>query len=477
LATKKKVLLIATNTEKKPYPVPPIGLGLVAQSIREHYDVKVYDAMFDEGRSLPEVVNSFRPDYIGCSIRNVDSMSVEAPDFFPEAINEKIIRPLKKITDAPIILGGSGYSIYPYEMLDYFDLDYGIAGEGETAFARLLDCLQKNSDFGSTKGIIYRKSPGFEKKTKNHAPHPGQTFFSGIENFIDFNPYKERGAYSIQSKRGCAHHCIYCTYPLIEGRTFRTRSVADIVDEIEQVAAKLGDVFFEFVDSTFNDPAGHAEAICTEIIRRDLKVRIRTMGINPANTSENLFNLMMQAGFTQIDSTPDSASPTMLKNLGKNFSLQQLQKMAVQIKNSGLPTMWFFVFGGPGETRTTIDETFEFIRDYISPEDMIYVTTSLRIYPGTKLYKTALKEHLITPEQSLLKPVFYSSSQFSSEELHDYLQQKIGKSHNLLFSSEAKPSAEMMQEAIYTRKQHNLTEPMFRTLLRIRKRMMDEGKI
>ncbi|HOY33000.1 MAG TPA: cobalamin-dependent protein, partial [Bacteroidales bacterium] len=118
----KKVLLIATNSEKKPYPVPPIGLSIVAQSIEKDYEVRVYDAMFDEGTSLPEIVNSFRPDYIGCSIRNVDSMSVEAPEFFLEPIHENIIKPLKSLTHAPIILGGSGYSIFPYEILDYFGL-------------------------------------------------------------------------------------------------------------------------------------------------------------------------------------------------------------------------------------------------------------------------------------------------------------------------------------------------------------------
>jgi len=264
---------------------------------------------------------------------------------------------------------------------------------------------------------------------------------------------------------------------LIEGKKFRTRLVTDIVDEIEHVSEKLGDIMFEYVDSTFNDPAGHAEAICSEIIRRKLRVRMRTMGINPANTSDRLFELMLQAGFTQIDSTPDSASPDMLKNLGKNFRLEQLQKMALQIKRSGLPTMWFFVFGGPGESRETIDETFSFIREYIPSEDLVYITTSLRIYPGTALHRIALKEKLTTPDQSLLKPVFYESSSFTPAELHDYLKQKIGRAHNLLFSSESRPDALMLQEAILIRKQQNLTEPMFRTLLRIRKRIMEENKL
>ncbi len=473
----KKVLLIATNTEKKPYPVPPIGLSIVAQSIENKFEVSVYDAMFDEGKSLKEIITSFKPDYIGCSIRNIDSMSVEAPDFFLESIRETIINPIKKITKVPVILGGSGFSISPVEILDYFGLDYGISGEGEETFATLLDHLEHKTDISNINGIIIRNSGVNDNRQKSNSDFPVKKYFSGIERFIDFNPYRERGAYSVQSKRGCAHDCIYCTYPLIEGKKFRIREPKEIVDEIQQVSEKLGDIIFEFVDSTFNDPAGHAEAICTEIIKRRLKIRIRTMGINPANTSDKLFKLMAEAGFVQIDSTPDSASPAMLKNLGKNFSLSQLQQTAIQIRRINLPTMWFFVFGGPGETHKTIDETFNFINDYISPDDMVYLTTSLRIYPGTKLHKIALKENIIGNHQSLLKPVFYTNSSFTAEELHDYLQKKTGRTHNLLFSSEARPSPEMLEEAIQTRKEQYLTEPMFRTLLRIRKRMMEEGKI
>ena len=54
----------------------------------------------------------------------------------------------------------------------------------------------------------------------------------------------------------------------------------DIVDEIEEVSERIPEVTFEFVDSVFNFPLKHAIDICKEIIRRDLKLKFRTMGIN-----------------------------------------------------------------------------------------------------------------------------------------------------------------------------------------------------
>jgi len=465
----KKVLLVNCNTEKAPYPVPPIGLCIIAQSIEDNYEVEVYDGMFDEGKNLASVVSRFQPDFIGCSIRNIDSMSIQTKDFFLDKVNELFIKPLKQMTKAPLILGGSGFSIYPYETMEYLEVNYGIIGEGEETFRQLLQALENSSDISVIDGVACRDFP-FEKRTDYlTSPHPVTKYASGIYKYIDFTAYEERGAYSIQTKRGCAHGCIYCTYPVIEGKKFRIRTAEDIVDEIQTVFEKLGDICFEFVDSTFNDPAGHAESICREIIRRNLKVRLRTMGINPDNTSEELFSLMNQAGFTQIDSTPDSASPLMLKNLGKNFSLSTLQKTALMLSKADIPTMWFFVFGGPGETHKTIDETFDFIEQFISDKDLVYIATSLRIYPKTKLYDIALAENMISSNDTLLKPVFFENPQFPHEEISLYLRQKIGKKHNILFTSDARPSPEMMHQAMQERKEQGFDEPMFRTLLRIRK--------
>ena len=68
---------------------------------------------------------------------------------------------------------------------------------------------------------------------------------------------------------------------MIEGRTYRLRDPRQVADEVESVVAGGDLPMVEFVDSTFNEPPGHAEEICAEIVRRGLRVRLRTMGINP----------------------------------------------------------------------------------------------------------------------------------------------------------------------------------------------------
>jgi anaerobic magnesium-protoporphyrin IX monomethyl ester cyclase len=467
----KKVLLVNTNTETQPYPVPPMGLCLLASQIKEKYNVVIYDGTFEPREKLFKLAEELKPDYIGISIRNIDNMAFENQTIYCERIKNEFTEPLKKISDATFIVGGSGFSIYPDVLLDYLEIEYGIIGEAEESFPRLLESLDNKTDPSHLPAVVIRNK-------KSHKPIPSKKeerlnlTFSEIDSFISFDPYKNRGAYSVQTKRGCYHKCIYCTYPIIEGSTYRIREATLVADEIEQAYKRLGNVTFEFVDSTFNDPKNHAENICREIIKKGIRPRLRTMGINPRNCSTELFDLMMKAGFSQIDCTPDSASPVMLKNLKKNFTLNQLIKTANLIRENNLPTMWFFLFGGPGENEQTFKETFDFIDRFINPEDMVHMTAGIRIYPGTSLHKTALKEKVVGAEDNLLLPAYYVSPSLGAERLSELIKEAAGKRHFCVPSYETTPPKEMMMRAVELQSKMTVKEPMFRTLLRLRKEMM-----
>ncbi len=343
----KKVLLVGSNSLRAPYPVSPVGLCLVAAALGSDWQVRIFDPNA-EGADLAAAVEQFAPDYVGLGIRNIDDVVMEEGVSFVNDVRERFARPLRRLTRAPLILGGAGFSIFPQEWLEECDADYGVVGEGEAAFPALLAALERGRDPLAVPGVVAPGRPLSARAARtvmlDLLP------FAEIDRRIDYAPYRERGAYPIQTKRGCARRCVYCSYPQIEGRSFRCRPAESVVDEIQQVQERLGDVAFEFVDSVFNDPPGHAESICWEIAQRGLKVRLRTMGVNPALVTRELIDMMADAGFAQIDSTPDSASPAMLENLRKNFTLAQLQAHRDVVREAKMPTMWFFLLGGPGET-------------------------------------------------------------------------------------------------------------------------------
>lgn len=468
----KKILLVNTNMEKFPYPVPPLGLCLLAGVLETEYIVQIYDGVFDEGKNYLKTIEEFNPDIIGLSLRNIDNMVFDNRKSYIDDVNKIFVKPIKDVSKAITIIGGSGFSIFPNELMQYFETDYGVIGEAEETLPILLKYIENNLDVSQLKNVIQKN--GDNKISNSFISLASDTKLvneSLIYNRIDFSLYRERGVYSIQTKRGCHHQCIYCTYPIIEGCNYRLRNAVDIVNEIENAHKSLGNITFEFVDSTFNDPAGHAESICKEIIKRKLKINLRTMGINPAHSSKELFDLMLNAGFGQIDSTPDSASPKIIKILKKNFSFEQLKKTALLIKESDIPTMWFFLFGAPQENNDTVNETFDFISKFINPNDMVHMTVGLRIYPNTELQRIAIKEEVIKATDSLLKTTFYVSNEIGKEALDEVIKKFSLEFSNCIPASESTPSKEMMQMAMKMRKEENLQEPMFRTLMRV-KRMM-----
>ncbi|MBI4645768.1 MAG: radical SAM protein [Bacteroidia bacterium] len=453
-----------------PYPVPPLGICLLAQTIKHKYQVKVYDSLFDEGKNLISLIRSFNPDYIGLTIRNIDNMIIDSTDYYITDIINLFIKPIRQNSSAKLIIGGSGFSIFPFELFALFNADYGFIGETDENLLLLLDCLENNKPIENIEGLITKSSERGKLKRRSNAGEIFNLHFSEIDKHIDFNPYKSRGVYSIQTKRGCRHKCIYCTYPLIEGGICKIRTPESIAEEIEQAYHRQGFITFEFVDSIFNDPPGHAEAICRALIKKNIKIRIRTMGINPQHCSTEMFKLMLKAGFTQIDCSPDSASPAMINNLKKNFTVQNLYNTARLIKEYNIPAMWFFIFGGPGETETTINESLDFIDKYISTDDMVHITTGLRIYPGTDLHCLSINDGIIKNNTNLLMPpVFYISKQLNKEKISHILKTIALTRPNCIPASESKPDPEMLKQALELRKLRKLDEPMFRTLLRIRK--------
>lgn len=474
---KPRVLLVNTNTEKAPYPVPPLGLCLLASTLEERFEVRVYDGVFDEGRGLPESIRNFDPSFIGFSIRNIDDVVMDRTVFYVEEIVQRFVLPARAVSDAIMILGGSGFSIFPAELMEATAAHYGIAGEGEEWLPVLLERLSDGKGTDDIPGL-FRGTAQVPVAGRFLGPRVYPERFSEIDRWIDFSPYRQKGVYSVQTKRGCGHRCIYCTYPLIEGRRFRPRDPEAIAGEIEQAAKRLGSVTFEFVDSTFNDPAGHAEAVCRAIIIRKLNIRLRTMGINPRHCSDELFSLMREAGFVQIDATPDSASPRVLKQVGKGFTRREIERMARLITRHDMPTMWFFLFGGPGEDESTFNETLSFIDDFISPSDLVYMNAGMRIYPGTPLHTVAIREGYLSMDQSLYHPpVFYYSPLLGKERLDELIRAASEQRVNCLHALETTPSPEMLSEALRWRTANGVNEPMFRTLLRFRGEWRKAGRL
>ena len=400
-----KVLLVSANTEQLIMQAMPLGLACVAEAATNAgHDVSILDLMFETGANttLKKAIAEFRPECIGISVRNIDDQNMQAPEFLLDKVKE-VATVCRDLSRAPIVLGGPGYSMFPESALAYLDADFGIAGEGEIVFPALLTCLQNNDDLSGIPGLYSR----------GHGPYQPQINSNNLDRLTlpetcllsaSVSPHHETWI-PVQTRRGCALKCLYCSTHTIEGSTLRQRSPEAVADWLESWV-KAGYANFFFVDNTFNLPLTYAKSICHQILERKLDMHWRAI-IYPKSVDEELVELMAAAGCRQISLGFESGSEQMLKNLNKKFTLEDVRIISAMFADHEIERMGFLLLGGPGETKESVEESLAFA-DSLKLE-ALRLTAGIRIYPNTQLAEIAQKQGIITSQSNLLYPHFYLS--------------------------------------------------------------------
>ncbi len=400
-----RVVFISANTEQINMPVLPIGMARVAAATEKAgHEVKILNLMRPEhaSHSLEDALVGFRPDVIGISVRNIDDQNRECPHFLLPPVGQ-VVGECRRLSRAPLVLGGPGYSIFPEAILDYLQADYGICGEGEHAFPLLLARLEDNLTPTDVPGLVlpgrkYKREPQRIRNLDEYPlPEPGKH----LHVPADIN--REEVWVPFQTRRGCPMYCNYCSTPFIEGDSIRRQSVTAAVANLKAYAGAGYRQFF-FVDNTFNLPASHAEALCDAIIEAGLDIAWQGI-VYPTRIDPQLAEKMSRAGCAGVALGFESGSPRVLAEMNKQFSVEEVRQAAKVLGDWGISRMGFLLLGGPGETRETVQESIE-LADSLDLET-VKVTAGVRIYPHTALAEQAVARGMVDSNQDLLQPVFY----------------------------------------------------------------------
>jgi len=437
-----RVLLVSTNRERQPYPVVPNGLACVASALDSAgHQVRFLDLCFAKNpvESAREAARAFPADVIGVSVRNIDnSDAIALRHYTPEA--RDVLHALRDAAPAAkVIAGGAAFGVAPEALFRDLAVDYAVAGDGERASVALVDALCSGTPIEALPGLVRERdgrvvfTPPGEDADLDSLPQPA------LHRWIDLARYQRNGAtIPIQTKRGCVYKCIYCTYRNVEGWGYRTRDSELVADEIEELKLRAGVHHFDFVDSTFNSPPGHALEVCEAITRRKLGVQLDTTNFTPAAASSELLSAMKAAGFRSLGITAESASDPVLEKLEKGFNAAKVREVAERVESHGIKTLWIFLVGGPGETRLTVEETLAFARWRLRRGDAVYLTVGLRIYPGTTLHRIAIAEGVVPADSTLLDPAFYFSSSLQFDKTVLRLKQFASDHPRFMFSADSR---------------------------------------
>ncbi|MEW6672159.1 MAG: lipid biosynthesis B12-binding/radical SAM protein [Thermodesulfobacteriota bacterium] len=420
-----KILLISANTATEPYPVYPLGLDYVAGALPDGHDVRITDLHTHDNKRLAETIRRFSPDIVGISLRNVDTTDSTRPLGFMESYRS-LVDTVRAHSNAVVILGGSGLTIFPDEMMKALGADYGIMGEGER-ITRLIDALENRRDVSGIPGVVTRD-------TRSPMPAPWEEGivrkFSRESDYLAYY-LKNGGMLNLQTKRGCHFNCIYCTYPHIEGRKLRLvepAAVAETAKGLEAAGAK----YLYMTDAVFNSDSAHNIAVARALKKAGVSVPWGAF-FAPLDPPPDYYRILADSGLTHVEFGTESLSDRVLRSYQKPFKAGHVMAAHRAAVDAGLFVAHYLLLGGPGENGESLDKTLQNM-DKLDRAVMI-VFCGIRIYPNTPLFEIAVREGQISEDDSLLEPVFYRSAGIAPEEIAGRVSELAKSRSNWLIGS------------------------------------------
>lgn len=359
-----RIAFISANRENMPDAVIPIGLLQVMASVPGRHEKLFWDLCFEDDpcATVARNLDEQRPDVVAIGLRNIQNM-----DYTDITLNvdyyRRLVATVRAHSSAPIVLGGGGFSVMPRELMELLGGDYGIAGEGERAFAALLEEIERpEPSLGHIERLHYRVDGVLRANGSAAEPLDVDALPRADRSVLTERYYEEYGIESLQTKRGCPLRCDYCTYPLIEGARSRMRDPARVADEFMAIGSRRGVDHVFIVDSVFNLPPRHAKAVCRELVARGNRTPW-TSYVNPLAFDDELAGLMVRAGAAGMEIGSDSGCDEVLDRLNKGFGTDRIRRLSAIAKAHGLKDCHSFILGTRGETLDHVERTLDFVEE------------------------------------------------------------------------------------------------------------------
>jgi radical SAM superfamily enzyme YgiQ (UPF0313 family) len=398
-----KIMFVSGNQEKLPDAVVPLGLLYIMANTPDQHEGVLVDLCFEAEpfQALANAIDDAEPDLIALSMRNIQNNDYTG---LSDNLNyyARLVEVCKEHTDAPVVLGGAGFSVMPRELMERLCADYGISGEGEQAFPRLLAALDSGAGLERIGSLYYRDlDNGTGKVAVKSVPAPPDfldmtTLTAPDRGIIDSRYFGVYGMDSIQTKRGCPLRCDYCTYPIIEGRKGRLRTAESVVDEMFVSAEQNPDInHFFIVDSVFNLPKSHAKKVCRELIARNWQIPWSCYA-NPLGFDQEFADLAYEAGCAGMEIGSDSGVDEVLNRLHKGFTVDHVRKLHDICTTAGIPDCHTFILGTQGETLDDSKHTLEFLTelDPFASILMVWTDDYESLHPELREQRLALRSQI-----------------------------------------------------------------------------------
>ena len=364
---------------------PCLGLGYIAGHIMQfssHY-VNIFDCQVQAGLQQELLYGGY--DIIGITMTTFTLL---------DALD--VIKTVRRYSPKSfIVAGGTHPTIYPQETLN-LGVDCVIQGEGEAMFLEILRRGISNYRGKCVLGIPFEGLDSLPFPLRTNIDKYNSVFSDGI-------------ATTMITSRGCPYDCGFCYRPVV-GRTFRSRSPANVVRELQECYAR-GIRNFLIYDDTFTVDKKRVIEISKNIIDSKMKIKFDVRSRVNCVDKEMLV-VLKRAGMMQIHFGIESGVQRILDRINKKITISQIDKAFSLCHKLNIKTLGYIMIGNPDETSDDFKETEKFVH-HLNP-DYLHATI-FTPFPATPLYeewKTATKtdpwlEYAKNPQPGFIPPVWF----------------------------------------------------------------------
>ncbi len=380
-----KVVLVIPNFDS--YLVAPqLGILYISSYLKKHgVEVVIIEGLRDNlsDKQIMDKVIAENPDAVGIHCLT---------GFYKQVVK---LSNLVKEQGYTCIVGGAHPTFMPYTSLLESKADYVICGEGEVAFLKLAQNNFVNNDIKGVYSLADLKdddllADGTPVKKAEYVDNLDEIPFPDWEQIPPSSyPHSPHGLFAkgypigvIMASRGCPYQCTFCSSKNFYDKV-RFRSPENVVAEIKYQIEEFGIKELQFTDDNLTLKEDYIIKVCNLMIENDIKIPWSTPnGVRADRVNKDIILLMKKAGCYMLDFGIESANPQILKNIKKGETIEQIKNSINIAHEAGMITIGNFIFGLPGETKETIEETINFAVNSKLDRAGFF---ALRLFPGSDL--------------------------------------------------------------------------------------------
>ena len=375
-------VILADNTRPAcggPQLVRYIAGGVFLGLVQKGLDARYVDLMSDMEGNLSAVPPGNSAD--------VQCYAV----FFGNKVNAfRQMMDARRAKKAPrlIIAFGTFASAFPEEILSRGLADIVVAHDPEFVLPLVLNKVQKTGPLSAIPNLSYMH--------EGKVIHTSQHSFGDLDEIPFIGPYLysqgHRPAF-IMTARGCRHHCVFCDRNSLWGGGVRNRSVANVLNEIRELVEGHQVREISFLDEDLAADHKRLAALCDGMRRIkgefDWDCAACVDSVNP-----KVLVLMGRSRCRRVYFGVESASPQVLRKIGKRYGRQDIFDAVRGAREAGLQVEVMITTGNPGETDLDRNLTLSALNE-LGP-GVSTTTNRLVILPGTAFYRKGLREGWFT---------------------------------------------------------------------------------